>query len=73
VVLLLGLGLDEFSMPSAQVLEVKNLIRNVTIEQARRIATQAMTLTTGRDVGLFLTSKLREILPDIYVDAGREV
>jgi phosphotransferase system enzyme I (PtsI) len=69
-VLLLGLGLDEFSMPSAQVLEIKNLIRNVTIEQARVIAAQALTLTTGRDVDSFLKMKLHEILPDIYNTAS---
>jgi phosphotransferase system enzyme I (PtsI) len=64
--LLLGLGLDEFSMPSASILEIKNIIRSVMLDQARRIAEEAMTLTTGLEVDSFLTKKLQGILPDIY-------
>jgi phosphotransferase system enzyme I (PtsI) len=65
-ILLLGLGLDEFSMPSASILEIKNVIRNVTYEQAKAIAKKALELPTGTEVDLFMQSKLREILPDFY-------
>ena len=65
-VLLLGLGLDEFSMPSANILEIKNVIRNVTMAQAQAIAKEALSLSTGTEVDDFLKKKLREILPDMY-------
>ena len=65
-ILLLGLGLDEFSMPSANILEIKNVIRNVTMAQAQAIAKEALALSTGAEVDDFLKKKLREILPDMY-------
>ena len=64
--LLLGLDLDEFSMPSASILEIKNVIRSVTFEQAHAIAHEAMTLVTGNEVESFLRDRLKVILPDIY-------
>ena len=65
-ILLLGLGLDEFSMPSANILEIKNVIRNVTMVQAQAIAKEALLLSTGTEVDDFLKKKLKEILPDMY-------
>jgi phosphotransferase system enzyme I (PtsI) len=64
--LLLGLGLDEFSMPSASILEIKNIIRSVSYKQAKLIADEALTLTTGAEVEVFLQKKLKELLPHIY-------
>jgi len=64
--LLLGMGLDEFSMPSASILEIKNVIRSVSLSRAKEIADEALTLLTGTDVEKFLQAKLKEILPDIY-------
>lgn len=66
VILLLGLGLDEFSMPSASILEIKNVIRNISCTQAKEIADEALTLTTGIEVENFLSRKLKELLPAIY-------
>ncbi|MGE5280129.1 MAG: phosphoenolpyruvate--protein phosphotransferase [Deltaproteobacteria bacterium] len=68
--LLLGLGLDEFSMPSASILEIKNVLRATTREEARRIAIEALGLTTGAEVDDFLKKKLREILPELYSAPG---
>jgi phosphotransferase system enzyme I (PtsI) len=67
-ILLLGFGLDEFSMPSANILEIKNVIRNVTYAQARSIAEEALTLSTGTEVENFLKTKLEEVLPGMYED-----
>ncbi len=60
--ILLGLGLDEFSMPPLLIPEVKYLIRSVTTVQAKEIASQALTLSTGKEVEEFAQRKLREIL-----------
>ncbi|MFH1691431.1 MAG: phosphoenolpyruvate--protein phosphotransferase [Candidatus Omnitrophota bacterium] len=65
-ILLLGLGLDEFSMPSASILEIKNVIRSVSFEQAKEIAKEALSLITGAEVEQFLKAKLKMILPAIY-------
>jgi phosphoenolpyruvate-protein phosphotransferase (PTS system enzyme I) len=43
-VLLLGLGLDEFSMSPTSVLEVKKIIRSVTITEARELAAKIMNM-----------------------------
>jgi len=62
VLILLGLGLDEFSMPPAAIPEVKYIIRSVTIRQAKDIALAALKLSTGREIEEFSQAKLREIL-----------
>jgi len=60
--ILLGLGLDEFSMPPQVIPELKFLIRSVTLKQAQEIAKKALKLSTGREVEEFSQSRLREIL-----------
>lgn len=60
--LLLGFGLDEFSMPSLAIPQIKYIIRSVTLEQARRISTEALTLSTAKEVEKFMRLKLKEIL-----------
>lgn len=60
--LLLGLGLDEFSMPPAVIPEVKYLIRSLTLKKAQSIALEALKLSTGKEIEEFSQKKLREIL-----------
>lgn len=60
-VILLGLGLDEFSMPSVMIPEIKHIIRSVTMDQARKIASQALTLSTSKEVEDFSKSKYKEL------------
>ncbi len=62
VLILLGLGLDEFSMPSLVIPQIKYIIRSVTMQEAKRIAQEALSLSTGKEVELFCQNKLREIL-----------
>jgi phosphotransferase system enzyme I (PtsI) len=59
--LLLGLGLDEFSVSPAAVPVVKQVIRSVTLQQARDVAAKALTLTTGKKVEEFSKAKLKEL------------
>ena len=65
-VLLLGLGLDEFSMPSVSIPEIKHVIRSVTFAQAKLIADEALTLSTGAEVENFINKKIKDILPGLY-------
>jgi len=60
--ILLGLGLDEFSMPPQMIPEIKYLIRAVTLKQAEMVAYKVLELSTGKEVDEYSQSKLREIL-----------
>jgi len=60
--ILLGLGLDEFSMPPQVIPELKFLIRSITMEQAREIAQGALKLSTSKEVEDYAQLKLKEIL-----------
>lgn len=63
--LLLGLGLRQFSVTPHSIPEIKNLIRSVTLEDAKLIAQEAMRLETGRDVNNYLREQTRRVLPDM--------
>ena len=61
--LLLGMGIDEFSMSAASILMVKRMIRSVKLQDAQRIAYEAMQLATGQEVEEFVDVQLRKFLP----------
>jgi len=61
--LLLGMGIDEFSMSSASILTVKRMIRAVKLQDAQRTAYEAMQLATGQEVEEFVESQLHKYLP----------
>lgn len=60
--ILLGLGLDEFSMPPQIIPELKYIIRSVGFKGAQEFANEAMKLSTGTQVEEFAQNKLAEIL-----------
>lgn len=60
--ILLGLGLDEFSMPPQIIPELKYIIRAVEFKGAQEFAIEAMKLSTGTQVEEFAQNKLVEIL-----------
>ena len=66
--ILLGLGLDEFSTSPVAVPEIKRIIRAVTMDQVREIARQAIVLSTGKEVERFAKRKLKEIVPDLATE-----
>ncbi len=51
--LLLGLGLDEFSMPPAVVPQIKQVVRTFSFADAQNIAIGAMKLSTAKEVEEF--------------------
>jgi len=67
VPILLGFGLDEFSMSASILPEVKRVIRALTMPQAKEIAEKALTFSTGREVEEFARGKLKEIFPDVEI------
>ena len=67
-IILLGLGLDEFSTSPITTPEIKRVIRAVTMRQAKEVANEALTLLTGKEVELFARRKLKEIVPDMALE-----
>jgi phosphoenolpyruvate-protein phosphotransferase (PTS system enzyme I) len=60
--ILLGLGLDEFSIPPQLIPELKYLIRSVDLNQVREIAIKALELSTGKEIEEFSQTRLKEIM-----------
>lgn len=48
--ILLGLGLDEFSMNAASIPMVKHIIRSVTLQECQKIASLALFMDTAESV-----------------------
>lgn len=67
-IILLGLGLDEFSTSPIAIPEIKRIIRSVTISQAKEIAQEAVSLPTGKEVEKFAKKKLKELVPDLAIE-----
>ncbi|MGY4677582.1 phosphoenolpyruvate-protein phosphotransferase PtsI [Pasteurella sp. P03HT] len=59
-VLLLGMGLDEFSMSAISVPRIKKLIRNVDYEDAKALAAQALQLPTAAEIEQLVEDFLAE-------------
>ena len=55
--LLLGLGLREFSVAPGEMLEVKNAIRQVRLDDARQLARQALELGTAAEIEALLKER----------------
>jgi len=60
--LLLGLGLDEFSVPSSALLKIKKIIRSVSYEDAKDLVHNALKLSTGRQVEDLVAKKFKDII-----------
>lgn len=61
--LLLGLGLDEFSTSPVNIPRIKQIIRSVDYGTAQKIAEEAMGLATGAEIEEFANMKLRQLVP----------
>jgi len=63
--LLIGLGLDEFSVIPYVLPEIKKIIRSVTLHEAQKIAAKSLTFSTWEEVREFLVGHLKRVTPDI--------
>lgn len=63
--ILLGLGLDEFSTSPIAVPEIKKIVRSVNYFDAREMAEKALTFDTGKEIQEFARKKLKELVPDM--------
>ncbi len=64
IMLLLGLGLRQLSMPPHQIPEVKRVIRSIDIDMAKTVAEDVLRLDTAEAVHEALRRALRHALPD---------
>jgi phosphotransferase system enzyme I (PtsI) len=55
--LLIGLGVRRFSVAPGQMLEVKQAIRRVHLDEAERLARRALELATAAEVEALLTAR----------------
>ena len=67
VLILLGLGLDEFSTSPILLPEIKKIIRAFKLQDAKKMAEKALTFQTGVEVENFARRRLKEILPELVV------
>ncbi len=67
--LLVGLGLDEFSVGPASLPEVKKIIRSIRQKDAKKIAEHVLTLPTETEIKRYLATVLKEKLPEIPLEA----
>lgn len=63
--LLIGMGIRQFSVTPHAIPELKEVIRNLTISKAEKIAARAETLEVARDVENYLGGELRRLCPDL--------
>jgi len=64
--LLLGLGLDEFSMTPLNILQIKKLVRSVHYKDAQKVANTALGLLTGTEVEDYVKTQLKNLAPQIF-------
>jgi phosphotransferase system enzyme I (PtsI) len=63
--LLLGMGLRQLSVTPHNIPEIKKIIRSTSIEDAQKIAQEALQMETARDVNNYLREQTRRILPEV--------
>jgi len=64
--LLMGMGLTQFSMNSPDIPEVKKIIRLTTLEHARQVARKVMSFDSERQVMHYLREETRKIVPEVF-------
>lgn len=64
-IILLGLGLDSFSMNADSLLKVKKVIRSVTFSEAEKVAQQVLSFTTANDTEQYIRKLMNRQFPDL--------
>jgi len=72
-ILLLGMGLDQYSVNADALLKIKKIIRSVSFEEAQEISQQALSYTSASDTEKFITQLMEKRFPDVfYYSEGQE-
>lgn len=67
-VLLVGLGLDEFSVIPSVLPEIKKIIRSIRYKEARKVAKKVMSMHSDEEVREYLASMMKKKFPSIELD-----
>jgi phosphoenolpyruvate-protein phosphotransferase (PTS system enzyme I) len=59
--LLLGLGLDEFSMGASSILRARALVRKLSRQQAKKWAEHVLTLKTVEEIRQYMEEKVKSL------------
>ncbi len=65
--LLVGIGLRQLSVTPHVIPELKEVIRNITIPEAEKIAEHAESMEVARDVENYLRGELKKFCPDLVL------
>jgi phosphotransferase system enzyme I (PtsI) len=65
--MLLGMGLDKFSMSPTAVPEVKKLIRSISIQEAREIKQKAFSFSTPWEIDNYVYSEAMKRFPELLM------
>jgi len=65
VPVLLGLGVQVFSVSSATLLEIKKVIRSITMDQAKEVCEKVFRFDSDREVDAYLAEVTRRLLPEL--------
>jgi phosphotransferase system enzyme I (PtsI) len=68
-VVLVGLGIDEFSCSPNMIPEVKKTIRSVTFDECKTLVKKILKLTTTEKIEKRVSAFLKERCPDLSVFA----
>lgn len=62
--LLIGLGLRQFSVPPLAIPEIKKVVCAVSVPQCEEVARRAMTLETAHSIDMYLRGELAKVFPE---------
>ena len=68
--ILLGMGVDEFSMSAVALPEIKKMIRSVTLKEARKLVKRVLSLSTAQEIEECARQKLWKIAPNMVKRPG---
>jgi phosphotransferase system enzyme I (PtsI) len=66
--LLLGLGIDEFSMSSVSIPQIKKIIRSVTMSSAHQLANEVLQMETSDQIKDYLRERTQQLYPEFLTE-----
>ena len=63
VMLLLGMGIRSLSITTSMILEVKKIIRSVTISACEQIAAHVLEMESEEEITAYLIEKTKDVFP----------
>jgi phosphotransferase system enzyme I (PtsI) len=66
--LLVGLGLRNFSIAPHNIPQIKQMIRSIDSRDAQRVARRVLSFETPQQILNFLRDETRKVLPDLFRD-----